>query len=64
LHQGSTINLMKAPSMAKIMLLGMLVLAIAAWFYTIAVALVRVRRVILERERQTEWVKAILEKEN
>jgi len=28
------------------------------------VALVRVRRVILERERQTEWVKAILEKEN
>jgi len=64
LKQGSTINLMKAPSMAKIMLLGMLVLAIAAWFYTIAVALVRVRRVILERERQTEWVKAILEKEN
>jgi len=64
LHQGSTINLMKAPSMAKVMLLGMLVLAIAAWFYTIAVALVRVRRVILERERQTEWVKAILEKEN
>jgi len=63
LHQGSTINLMKAPSMAKIMLLGMLVLAIAAWFYTIAVALVRVRRVILERERQTEWVKAILEKD-
>ena len=60
LHQGASINLMKAPSMARIMLLGMLVLAIAAWFYTIAVALVRVRRVILERERQSEWVKAIL----
>ena len=44
------------------MLQGMLILAIAAWLYTIAVALVRVRRVILERERQTEWVKAILEK--
>jgi heme exporter protein C len=63
LHQGSSINLMKAPSMAAIMLQGMLVMAIAAWFYTIAVALVRVRRIILERERQTDWAKAILEGE-
>jgi heme exporter protein C len=61
LHQGSSINLMKAPSMAAIMLQGMLVMAIAAWFYTIAVALVRVRSIILERERQADWVKAILE---
>jgi len=61
LHQGASISLTKAPSMAAIMLQGMLVLAIAAWLYTIAVALARVRRVILERERQTEWVKAILE---
>ena len=60
LHQGSSINLMKAPSMAKIMLWGMLIMAIAAWFYAIAVAFVRVRRLILERERQSEWVKAIL----
>jgi heme exporter protein C len=36
-------------------------MAIAAWFYTIAVALVRVRRIILERERQTDWAKEILE---
>jgi heme exporter protein C len=63
LHQGSSINLTKAPSMAAIMLQGMLVMAVAAWFYTIAVALVRVRRIILERERQTEWAKAILERE-
>ncbi len=63
LHQGSTINLTKAPSMAAIMLQGMLVMAVAAWLYTIAVALVRVRRIILERERQTEWAKAILERE-
>jgi len=41
----------------------MLVMAFAAWFYTIAVALVRVRRIILERERHTGWVKALLEKE-
>jgi heme exporter protein C len=63
LHQGSSINLTKAPSMAAIMLQGMLVMAVAAWLYTIAVALVRVRRIILERERQTEWAKAILEAE-
>ena len=63
LHQGASVNLTKAPSMAAIMLQGMLVLAFAAWFYTIAVALVRVRRIILERERHTEWVKALLEKE-
>jgi len=61
LHQGSSINLMKAPSMARIMLWGMLIMAIAAWFYAIAVTFVRVRRMILERERQTEWVKAILD---
>ncbi|MBI5330521.1 MAG: cytochrome c biogenesis protein CcsA [Betaproteobacteria bacterium] len=63
LHQGSTINLTKAPSMAQTMLIGMLLLAVAAWFYTIAVAFIRVRRLILERERQTEWAKDILAKE-
>ncbi len=60
LHQGASINLMKAPSMAKTMLLGMLIMAIAAWLYTIAVAFARVRNLILERERQTEWVKELL----
>mgnify|MGYP001168735836 FL=1 len=64
LHQGASVSLTKAPSMAKIMLIGMLVMAIAAWFYTIAVTLVRVRSIILERERQTDWVKAILERED
>jgi heme exporter protein C len=63
LHQGASISLTKAPSMARIMLIGMLVMAFAAWFYTIAVALMRVRGIILERERQSEWVKAILERE-
>jgi len=61
LHQGASISLTKAPSMAAIMLQGMLVMAIAAWMYTITVALVRVRHIILERERHTDWAKAILE---
>jgi len=62
LHQGASISLTKSPSMAAVMLVGMLVMAFAAWFYTIAAALIRVRGLILERERQTEWVKEILEK--
>ena len=62
LHQGASVSLTKAPSMAKIMLIGMLVMAIAAWLYTIAVALYRVRTLILERERNTDWVKTLMEK--
>ena len=62
LHQGASISVTKSPSMASVMLVGMLVMAFAAWFYTIAAAFIRVRGIILERERQTEWVKTILEK--
>ncbi len=62
LHQGASVSLTKAPTMATIMLQGMLVMAFAAWFYAIAVALVRVRSIILERERHTEWAKEILER--
>ncbi len=57
LHQGASVSMTKAPSMAQTMLLGMLLCAIACWMYAIAVALMRVRAIILERERQTEWVK-------
>jgi len=56
LHQGASISADKAPTMANTMLLAMLVMAIAAWLYTIAVALKRVRCEILERERHTSWV--------
>ena len=61
LHQGSSVSLTRAPSMAHIMLWGMLIMALAAWMYTIAVALVRARSLVLERERQTEWARAQLE---
>ncbi|NMG75712.1 heme ABC transporter permease CcmC [Aromatoleum diolicum] len=60
LHQGASVSLNKAPSMATTMLVGMLVMAIAAWAYTIAITLWRVRSLILERERHTEWVAAEL----
>lgn len=61
LHQGASISMTKAPSMAAIMLEGMLVMALAVWMYAIAAALSRVRSIILERERHSQWVAQMLE---
>ncbi|HRP77135.1 MAG TPA: heme ABC transporter permease CcmC [Rhodocyclaceae bacterium] len=61
LHQGASVSLTRAPSMASTMLAGMLIMALAAWAYTFAVAFWRVRSLILERERHTDWVGAELE---
>jgi len=56
LHQGASVSL-KGSSMASTMLTGMLVMVVAFWMYAIALMLLRVRNIILERERHTEWVK-------
>ena len=56
LHQGASVSLTSAPTMAAVMLTGMLLMALAAWFYSIAIALTRVRAIILERERHAGWV--------
>ena len=56
LHQGSSISLTRAPAMAAIMLTGMLIMSLAAWFYAIAASLARVRTIMLERERGAAWV--------
>jgi heme exporter protein C len=64
LHQGASVSLTQAPSMAKTMLAGMLVMAIAAWCYTVAVALARVRCEILERERHADWIGDVLAQES
>ena len=55
LHQGASVSLTRAPSMAATMLAGMLVMAFAFWMYSIAAALARVRAIMLEREAHTEW---------
>jgi heme exporter protein C len=57
LHQGASVSLTRAPAMAMAMLMSMLLMALAAWMYSIATALTRVRRIILERERDAEWVR-------
>jgi heme exporter protein C len=49
LHQGASVSLKSAPSMAPIMLKGMLLMALAFWAYGIAAAMVRVRCIIRER---------------
>lgn len=61
LHQGASVSLTSAPSMASTMLTGMLLMVLAFWMYSIAVALARVRSIILDRERQTEWVQHAVE---
>jgi heme exporter protein C len=57
LHQGASVSLTRAPSMAMTMLAGMLLMALAAWMYSIAVALSRLRRIIRAREGDAEWIR-------
>ena len=57
LHQGASVSLTSSPKMAQTMLAAMLVMSFAAWFYAIAVALHRVRSIILERENGSEWLR-------
>ena len=61
LHQGASVSMTKAPSMATTMLWGMLIMALAFWMYSIAMALYRVRAIILERERHATWVSELPE---
>ena len=56
LHQGASVSLTSAPAMAAAMFAGMIVMAFGFWFYSIAAALMRVRCIILERGRGSEWV--------
>jgi heme exporter protein C len=61
LHQGASVSLSKAPSMATPMLMGMLVMALAFWAYCIMAALMRLRVILIERERHTAWARQALE---
>jgi heme exporter protein C len=61
LHQGASIS-MKGSSMGSTMLITMLIMTFAFWAYSIAIALYRVRCVILERERNTTWVQELMGK--
>ena len=49
LHQGASVSLKSAPTMAASMFTGMILMALAFWMYAIAVTLLRVRCIITER---------------
>jgi heme exporter protein C len=55
LHQGATIKF-TGTSMHVAMQQALFLMLLACWFYAIAVTLLRVRSIILERERNTQWV--------
>ncbi|MGB8517664.1 MAG: heme ABC transporter permease CcmC [Gallionella sp.] len=55
LHQGSTIKF-SGTSMHIAMQQSIFTLLAACWLYAVAVTLMRVRSIILERERNTQWV--------
>ena len=61
LHQGASVSLTRSPSMAATMFAGMILMALAFWMYSIAVSLVRVRAIILERERRAAWTQELKE---
>jgi len=58
LHQGSSVSF-KGTTMHVAMLWGMLLMAFSFWMYAIGAVLVRCRTIILERERRTQWVRAM-----
>lgn len=60
LHQGSTIKF-TGSSMHIAMQEAMFITLVACWMYVIAVSLVRVRSIILERESKTQWVSELPE---
>ncbi len=59
LHQGASVSITAAPTMAKTMLLAMLVMTFAFWAYAFAVVFTRARALALQRERDAEWVQAL-----
>ena len=62
LHQGASVSIARAPSMASTMLIGMLIMVFAAWMYGIAASFMRVRAIILEREEDADWVRDLPER--
>ena len=46
-------------TMDETMLITMLIMTLGFWAYSIAVAMARVRTVILERERTAGWVREL-----
>jgi heme exporter protein C len=51
LHQGATIRILQKPTIRGSMLAALLIMLAACWVYSVAVVLIRLRYIILEREQ-------------
>src|SRR4026209_2113298 len=51
LHQGATIRILQKPTIRGSMLAALLIMLAACWLYSVAVVLMRLRCIILEREQ-------------
>ena len=60
LHQGSTIKF-SGTSMHVAMQQALFTMLLACWTYSVAISLLRVRSIVLERERNTQWVSELKE---
>ncbi len=55
LHQGASVSVTAAPTMASTMLTAMLLMTFAFWAYAFAVVFTRTRAIVLEREQHARW---------
>jgi len=60
LHQGATIKMNDKSTMDETMKITMLIMTFGCWAYTIAIAMQRVRNIILEREHGAQWVRELI----
>jgi heme exporter protein C len=59
LHQGASISMTAAPTMAGTMLTALLLMTVACWAYAFAVVFARIRAIVLEREADATWVQEL-----
>ncbi len=55
LHQGASVSLQSAPTMASSMLTGMLLCTVGLWACAVAAVLQRLRAIVLVREQHADW---------
>ena len=60
LHQGSSVMRLDGPSMDSDMLLALMIMFVAINFYFVACLFNRARCELLEQERQTSWVRKVI----
>jgi heme exporter protein C len=56
LHQGASVSMTSAPTMARTMLAAMLLMTLAFWAYAFAIVFTRARAIVLERDNHAQWV--------